>query len=366
MAFLALLASGLLLGSTAHAASVTRGPYLQLLTSRSVTIVWRTDRAARCALAIRPAGGQPAIIGGSTGTTCAIGVSGLLPGWSYVYMPLAGDEVVGPGAMFWTDGPTGRFRFAVVGDTGDGGAHQLGVAARIDKAAPHFVLHTGDMIYESGASADFDRKFFTPYRKLLRRMVIWPLLGNHDWRTSDGQPWRDAFFTPANNPASKENYYSFRYGNALFVVLNSNGTVTPGSPQYQFLDRELATPGVRWRFVAFHHTIYSSGEHGSNTSIRANLVPLFDRRRVDVVFMGHDHDYERTLPLRGDRVGATGTVYVTTGGGGKELRPVGDSAFTAYSEAAYHFTQIDIDNGDLFGRMVREDGRVRDVFALRK
>ena len=42
------------------------------------------------------------------------------------------------------------------------------------------------MIYERGAARDFDRKFFAPYQALLRRLVLWPCLGNHDVETEDG------------------------------------------------------------------------------------------------------------------------------------------------------------------------------------
>jgi hypothetical protein len=128
-------------------------------------------------------------------------------------------------------------------------------------------------------------------------MVFWPCLGNHDVRTSTGGPWRDAFWTPANNASQSENYYSFDYGNAHVVVLNSNASTSPGSAQYKFLDEDLAASTARWKFVAFHHTIYSSGRHTSDKLRQKNLAPLFDKHAVDVVFMGHDHDYERTKPL---------------------------------------------------------------------
>jgi len=96
--------------------------------------------------------------------------------------------------------------------------------------------------------------------------------------------------------------------------------------------------------VAFHDTIYSSGSHGSDLTVRANLVPLFDKYGVDMVFMGDDHDYERTKPQRNNVVvqPGAGTVYVTTGGGGDQLRPVGSSTFTAYAESAFHFTRVTV------------------------
>jgi hypothetical protein len=42
--------------------TLTRGPYLQLLTTNSVTVVWNTDTTAACSLAIRPLGGTSTIL----------------------------------------------------------------------------------------------------------------------------------------------------------------------------------------------------------------------------------------------------------------------------------------------------------------
>ena len=59
------------------------------------------------------------------------------------------------------------------------------------------------------------------------------------------------------------------------------------------------------------------------------LGPLFDRYEVDFVLSGHDHNYERTYPVRGDAPhdiwqGPTyilprGAVEVVSGGGGAPL-----------------------------------------------
>src|SRR5262249_1821281 len=91
-------------------------------------------------------------------------------------------------------------------------------------------------------------------------------------------------------------------GNAHVAVIDSDESTSPGSPQYLFLDQDLGTSTAQWKFVAFHHTIYSTGAHGSNLPIQANLAPLFDAHGVDIVFMGHDHDYERTSPLRANQI----------------------------------------------------------------
>ena len=359
----------LLAASSGMTVTLTRGPYLQRLTTSGVTIVWNTDLPAACSLAIRPLGGTASVIVGAIDTVCAIPVTDLAPGTRYAYVPRADGIPLGAESVFRTDDPGRPFSFLVVGDSGTIGVHQAAVRDRMLETPADFLLHTGDMVYPDGAADDFDPKFFWPYRDLLRRLVFWPCLGNHDYDTAAAAPWRAAFYTPANNPAGSENYYSFDFGNARVVVLNSNGNTTPGSPQYTFLDRELGGSTASWKFVVFHHTIYSSGHHGSRLDLRNNLVPLFDQHGVDVVLMGHDHDYERTLPLRGDlpvEPGA-GTVYVTTGGGGGELRPFEtENTFTAYKEVAFHYTRVAVNGSTLLLQMIREDGVVRDTMVLKK
>ena len=354
----------------ASAPRLTRGPYLQILTASSVTVVWNTDEPAACAVRVRSPAGDARVVTGPIAAVCAVALGDLAPGTTYGYVPLAGETALDGESTFHTDDPARAFTFLVVGDSGSGSQEQLALRDRMLASPPDFVLSTGDMVYESGAAEDFDRDFFVPYRDLVRRVVFWPVLGNHDFKTERGQPWRDAFWTPADNPAHDEGYYSFDYGNAHVVVLDSNAPTAPGSPQYAFLDAQLGRTKARWKLVAFHHAIYSSGsKHGSALKIRANLVPLFDRHHVDLVFNGHNHIYERTKPLRADAVVAPGdgTTYVTTGGGGKTLQGLGPlHDFTAYAEVAYHFTRVAIDGDRLALEMVRVDGTVGDTFRVAK
>jgi hypothetical protein len=63
----------------------------------------------------------------------------------------------------------------------------------------------------------------------------------------------------------------------------------------------------------FHHPLYSSGEtHGSEQDLQMLLEPLFVKYRMDVVFAGHEHFYERVKPQKG--------IYYFTCGGSAKLR----------------------------------------------
>lgn len=105
--------------------------------------------------------------------------------------------------------------------------------------------------------------------------------------------------------------------------------------QTAWLGRRLkelrAADGVEFVVVFFHHCAYSTSSHGSDGGVRAEWVPLFAEHQVDLVINGHNHVYERTDAVKNGEVGRAvpiggrtdptrdGTVYVTAGGGGKEL-----------------------------------------------
>src|SRR5439155_20136674 len=90
-----LLVAALFAAAPASAAMLTRGPYLQLLTTHSVTVAWNTDVASACSLTIRALDGPAATLAGDTGTVCAIAVDGLVPGGRYAYVPNADGVPLG-------------------------------------------------------------------------------------------------------------------------------------------------------------------------------------------------------------------------------------------------------------------------------
>ena len=95
-----------------------------------------------------------------------------------------------------------------------------------------------------------------------------------------------------------ERYYTFRPKEGVtFFALDSNNM---DSKQVQWLERELGKASEGWRIAYFHHPLYSSGRtHGSSLDLRSILEPIFVKFRVQVVFAGHDHFYERIKPQAG-------------------------------------------------------------------
>jgi hypothetical protein len=342
---------------------LVRGPYVMNPTMSSITIAWDTDLPADAHVEYGTGGGPTASTSRpGLATRHAVPLAGLAPGTTYRYRVASGGRALGEGHAFRTakDDRDPHFTFVVLGDSGRGGPPQYAVANRIRAIRPDFVLHTGDVIYPAGEAGDFDTKYFRPYRHLVAEIPFFLSLGNHDVATAGGQAYLDAFHLPSNNPEGTERYYSFEYGNARFIALDTNQPLGPGGPMYTWLVRELARPRKLWTFAFFHLAPYSSGLSGSSLPVRQAWGPLFERAGVAVVFSGHNHNYERSLPLREFEPGSAGVVYVVTGGGGATLYPVGRNAWTAHAASVFHVVRVEVRDCVLELQAVTTDGTIFD------
>jgi hypothetical protein len=103
--------------------------------------------------------------------------------------------------------------------------------------------------------------------------------------------------------------------------------------------------------------------------VRAAWQPLVDKYKVDIVFNGHDHDYERTKPMRGMTAGTTqadGTTYIVAGSSGAPLYPNGSSFWTATSESTHSFLMVTARTGLMQVSAFRSDGSTLDTLMLTK
>jgi predicted phosphodiesterase len=182
-------------------------------------------------------------------------------------------------------------RFAVIGDSGTGQHDQYEVAEKMElyreKVNFDFVIMLGDNIYGGHRPDDFRQKFEVPYHPLLDAGVkFYAALGNHD------DPNNERLYKPFNMGGQR--YYTFKKGDVEFFVLDSN-YMDPA--QLIWLEQNLQKSKAKWKIAYFHHPLYSNGRtHGPDLDLRSQLVPLFRRYGVNVVFSGHEHAYERLKP----------------------------------------------------------------------
>jgi predicted phosphodiesterase len=244
------------------------------------------------------------------------------------------------------------FSFVIFGDTrGDSIVHQS-VIDRIAAYGIDFLVHTGDLVLE-GDDTDNWRTFFNVEDTILQHTLFVPALGNHEkpyW------PYDTLFALP-----DSEYFYSFRYGNAMFIILDTDGDVE--GLQKEWLAGRLASARsdktIDWLFVVFHRPAYSAGRYGDRMRIRDAWSLLFEEYGVDIAFAGHDHNYQRTEEING-------VIYVISGGGSAILYDVEDRDWLACGEPVYHFCLIQIDGRRMTLRAIKPDGAVFDTLVIEK
>jgi hypothetical protein len=357
---------------TPLATKIMRTPYLQKVTDGSATVMLASSVSADLTVDYWPAASGAVATGGGTSTasdatlvpaaastpasvhtTVEKGVKpgggglqhvaridGLSPATTYCYSVRQGDNMmVGPTAFTTAPsaGQSAPVRFIAVGDSGEGSADQLAILKQLRTVPFQFMLHVGDIAYDSGTREQLEQYFFDIYAGLLKSFPSFPISGNHDYGTEDGAPFREAFALPENGgPNGKERWYSFDWGDVHFVALDTEKT---SAEQARWLEEDLGKNRLPWTIVYGHKPPFSSGYHGNDGPFQQYFVPILEKHKVPLVLNGHDHNYERTKPING-------VTYVVTGGGGRGTKGVGKSSFTAFSDAVLNFVYVTID-GDL-------------------
>ena len=350
-----------LLNSVVASKRSPRGPYVQCVTATSAVIAWMSKEPG---VGVVKYGKAPGFgweeVDRRIGRRHAVAITGLEPSSTYHYWVDGAGRPPVPGSFRTAPAGEGSsFSFAVVGDSGSGGKGQLAVAALLGRLDPDLILHTGDVVYPAGEERHYDRRFFAPYGDLIREVPVFPVLGNHDVRKGNGAAFLETFHPPIGSPGSTKRFYSFDWGDAHFVALDSElyyyDKGSSAAQQKAFLERDLASTRKHWKIAFLHRSPYGSSRHGGDETVRHDLAPIFARHKVDLVFAGHDHVYERTVPIKG-------VTYVVSGGGGRRLYPAGKGRLTACSRSAHHAVLVRVDGGRLSLEVVEPDGTVFDRF----
>jgi 3',5'-cyclic AMP phosphodiesterase CpdA len=267
-----------------------------------------------------------------------------------------------PGAWSVTDD---HLTFAAIGDNGSGGRQAMAVAARMARTyelLPYgLVSLLGDIVYYGPIRDRFDDVFLRPMAPLIDAGVDFQLaVGNHDGGLNHSDESLAEIEDQLAYLGTPARHYASSRGPVDFFILDSSSPALygPGSAtQLEWLDDTLASSTRQWRIVTLHHPVYSSGRHGSDPRAHQLLEPILVRHKVDLVLAGHDHHYERTVPVNG-------ITHIVSGGGCKITRVV-PSRFSAVAASVLEFLHFEITGDRLVGRAILPDGRVLDQFELR-
>ncbi|KPL03282.1 MAG: hypothetical protein AMJ73_07520 [candidate division Zixibacteria bacterium SM1_73] len=329
-----------------------KGPYLSSVTQNSIIVSWRTvtpdSSFVQYGLTSEYGNEEKDPI---LKTAHSLTLMGLLPDTVYHYRVLF-EGIQTPDYTFRTAVPSDTtFRFCVHGDTRTQPDSHLAVINTVAALDPYFNLHTGDLV-ENGYSESQWAVYFATIcssATCAQKIPFYYAIGNHE---HESPLYYDYFYLPHNNPDSTESYYSFDYGNSHFISLDTEIPYGPSSDQYQWLRADLRDSHHK-TFVFMHDHPYCAGAHDSNIGLRDTLSPLFEAYKVDMVFSGHSHFYQRNGPING-------VTYIITAGGGAPLYAPAESSWTQYSEKCHHCVLFTIWSDSLKFRMVRTDGSVGD------
>ena len=194
------------------------------------------------------------------------------------------------------------------------------------------VLDLGDNQYYCGGYQAFMQVYDLTWGRV--KAITHPAVGNHEYLTSGGTGCDNTnanaagyfqYFGAAAGSADK-GYYSYDIGAWHIIALNSNcgnvGGCASGSPQYQWLQSDLAAHNNVCTLAYWHIPYFSSGGHAAPNT-KAFWQLLYDNN-ADVILDGHDHLYERFAPQSptGTADPARGIRQFTVGTGGANHNPI--------------------------------------------
>lgn len=413
----------------AAAPRLIRGPYLQLQTSNSMILRWRTDRETPGLVryGLTPESATNVARHAGTLSDHVVRLGGLRPDTRYYYA--VGRETnawfneTGDSYSFRTapiPGPAQPTRIWVIGDAGTANTNQFAVRDAFNRFSfgriPDLWLMLGDNAYSAGTDRQFQKAVFEPYAWLLRQSPVWPTLGNHDAGSANSPTqsgvYYDVFTLPTQGqagglPSGTEAYYSFDYANIHFICLDSHDTDrSPTGAMAQWLRADLQNTVREWIVCYFHHPPYTKGSHDSDirsdssgrlVEMRENILPILEAGGVDLVLAGHSHDYERSFLLDGaygystnmtpanfknhgdgrpDGNGAyekpaglaphAGAVYVVAGSAGQTGGGKLNHPAMFLSLNKLGSLILDVDGAELNATFLNDKTQVRDYFTLRK
>lgn len=183
-------------------------------------------------------------------------------------------------------------------------------------------------------------------RPLSANVPLATTLGNHemytlDWKMREPYAYLNYFAVPPNgNEIFNRRYYSYDFGDAHYVVLdtqlyesNHDDNHDVHHPdlydvQVQWLRQDLTNNTKKWTVVLMHRDPFQYAFDRPGASRAAGFdeegvlfMPIFDEFNVDLVLSAHLYAYRNRGHVRNFERDASGPLYILTGIAGDARRP---------------------------------------------
>jgi predicted phosphodiesterase len=312
-------------------------PYVQNVTKTSAVVLWQTSTLSdsKVEYGLTTSYGSSVYASTPLTTTHEMALTGLTPGTVYHYRTVYDD---GSGPVYSADSTfktvpssTSTFSFVVITDSHKTPDQTKIVLPQVingifSLGTPALVLHAGD-VTDDGTEASWDTYFFgtdsAMMMPLASKVAIFPVIGNHD---SNRWTYFQYFALPSGGGTYNEQWYSFNYGNAHFINLDDNVTISSSSAEGTWLANDLAATTADWIFITSHDSPLLGNSYVHDLGIQYG---------VKVMFCGHDHFYDRSY-----KDGIYQITAATAGGDPWNARSTRYSQFTLSTSG---FVSVDID-----------------------
>lgn len=345
------------------------GPYLQQMGTKDATICWSTIEGE--SLIIHPNGKTDTI---REYNQHEIHLANLKPNTSYSYDVLKNGTDAGKGVLTTFPDESIPFNFVAIGDSRNRHDIHAKIVSRIMEKTPRFVINSGDLVANGLSIHDWEA-FFKVNNTMMKNTPYFPVLGNHE----KDSPYYYNFFNLPNN----ERYYYFTVGDALFIVLDSEGI---GVTKPTFItdkneDEYWYKVGIQYRidqkkwledvlnlhkeagfiFVFQHHPLYGvkKSRLAEAKMNRDFYGDIFERHGVQVFINGHDHHYHHAFDK--------GVHFITAAGAGAPLYKVDapQPETVSYKEIE-HFVNVEVNKDSAILHVIDIDGNEFDTIEVKR
>jgi acid phosphatase type 7 len=349
---------------------MTRIPYLQAPTPRSIQVCWHDSSS----IGTRVEYGTSASLGETTSGSSellsdpyrwhAVKLDGLQPDTEYYYRVVSGNarSAVYNFRTLPEAGHAGKLRMLLLSDTHSGDTTNV---TRVMQAARskieelygpdihnqlHLVLHSGDLVVSGNSISNYTDQFFSRMAGVSPYIPFMTVAGNHEGENAFYYRYMKYDDVSALAPpnVNAEKIWWLNAGNACFIGLNTNIVSSAGALQKSLLDVKLSQvesdTSIDFVFIFFHHLPWSelwgegvTNDAGSNY-IKNELFPVIKKyTKVQQLTYGHTHAFERgtvesNTPNGDFRI-------VCAGGGGGETDNWGE-----FENRDYPFIHIALDH----------------------
>jgi len=228
-----------------------------------------------------------------------------------------------------------------------------------------FHLFLGDHVSSGKSTTQWDN-WYDNGKNYLENNLIYHASGNHEYSPI----YVNQFVMPGN-----EKWYSFEFGNVLFICLLSEGEF---STQHAWLTEKLSSTTKTWKIVYFHRPFFTPGGHAGEMDVhRDTWWKAFDDFGVDVVLNAHEHFYMRSKPINlnvSDSSSVTeygdkrhqGRLQIITGSLGAPRYNTATSWFVIENVSTMNFLKIEINEDVLKMNAHNMEGAIIDSLTLSK